>query len=151
MEYQVGQPGRMIYCRIDHGEDLLARLEEVCVRETIRCGWIQLFGGLRRTDLVIGPEEPTMPPDPVWSRLEDCREALGIGSVFWDGTTPKIHLHGALGHHGHTVTGCIRKLAEIYLLIEVVICEVTGIDVTRPWYEAGQFARPEFGRGGAVS
>ncbi len=144
MEYQCGRPGRVFYVRFDHGEDLLAKLQELCQQENIRCGWVQLFGGLLDTELVTGPQEPVMPPEPVWQRLDDSREVLGTGSIFWDAEEPKIHLHGALGHHGQTVTGCIRKRAQIYLLIEALLIEISGIQVNRPWYAPGQFNRPEF-------
>lgn len=146
MEYAQGKMGRVFYARFDHGEDLLAGLRELAEKESVRCGWFQIFGGLMEADVVTGPEEPVMPPKPVWEQVRDSREVLGVGSIFFDGSKPLLHVHGALGHHGETLTGCIREHSEIYLLIEAVIYEITGIDVTRPWYEQGGFNRPEFNK-----
>lgn len=95
-------------------------------------------------DVVIGPEQPVMPPTPVWQRVKDSREMLGIGSVFFDGNKPLLHVHASMGHHGSTLTGCVREHTEVYLLIEVVVYELRGMDISRPWYEQGGFNRPEF-------
>ena len=142
MEYQTGTTGRVFYARLDDGEDVHHCLTELVRKEQVRCGMFQAFGGLRRAGVVTGPKEPVMPPDPVWRNVEDTREILGMGSVFWEGDTPRIHLHAAMGHHGETLTGCLRKDSRVYLVIELLLTEVTGIEVTRPWWPAGGFNRP---------
>ncbi len=143
MDYRQGSIGRVFYIRFDHGEDLLEELGCLAEKEDIRCGWFQLFGGLHGVDVVTGPKEPVMPPEPVWERLETCRESLAAGSIFYDNDKPLIHLHAALGHHGETLTGCVRKRAEVYLVIEAVVYELRGMDISRPWFEKGGFNRPE--------
>jgi len=147
MKYQSGKAGRIFYARLDDGEDLHASLMEIARKERIRCAWLQIFGGLKKAGVVTGPREPIMPPDPVWKTLEDAREILGTGSIFWDRDRPLIHLHAALGHHGQTLTGCVRKDSMVYLVTEVLIMEIEGIDVSRPWFERGGFNRPAFGSG----
>jgi predicted DNA-binding protein with PD1-like motif len=82
-----------------------------------------------------------MPPEPVWSEVRGAREVLGTGTVFWDVNEPKIHLHAAMGHHGDTLTACVRKGTKVYLVLEVMIIELEGIEATRPWYEIGGFNR----------
>jgi predicted DNA-binding protein with PD1-like motif len=144
MEYQTGATGRVFYARLDDGEDMHHCLTELVRREGVRCGMVQVFGGLKSAGVVTGPKEPVMPPDPVWRNVEDAREILGIGSVFWEGDIPRIHLHAAMGHHGETLTGCLRKDSRVYLVIELLLMEVTGIDVTRPWWPVGGFNRPTF-------
>lgn len=144
MEYQTGATGRVFYARLDDGEDMHHCLTELVRREGVRCGMVQVFGGLKSAGVVTGPKEPVMPPDPVWRNVEDAREILGIGSVFWEGDTPRIHLHAAMGHHGETLTGCLRKDSRVYLVIELMLMEVTGIEVTRPWWPVGGFNRPTF-------
>ena len=145
MEYQAGNMGRVFYIRLDDGEDLHASIKEIAGKENIRCAWFQFFGGLKSAGVVIGPKEPVMPPDPVWASLRDAREILGTGTIFLDNEKPVIHIHAALGHHGETVTGCVRKDSIIYLVTELIIQEITGIDVTRPWFAEGGFNRPAFG------
>lgn len=144
MEYQSGKSGRVFYGRLDDGEDLHDGIRELVTRENVRCAWFQLFGGLRSAGVVIGPKEPVMPPDPVWEEVNDTREVLGTGSVFWDKEKPLIHLHAAMGHHGKTLTGCVRKDSRVYLVIEMMLVEITGIEVSRPWFEKGGFNRPTF-------
>ena len=82
-----------------------------------------------------------MPPEPVWKEVRGAREVLGTGTIFWDDNEPKIHLHAAMGHHGDTLTACVRKGTKVYLVLEVMIIELEGIDATRPWYEKGGFNR----------
>lgn len=146
MDYRSGQAGRAFSLRFDEGDDFLAGLQEVIIKEDIRCGWFWVIGGLRRAGVVTGPKEPVMPPDPVWRDLEGARETLASGSIFWDeNNQPKVHLHAALGHHGETVTACVRKGTTTYLVLEVCILEISGITASRPWYPAGGFNRLTFG------
>ena len=144
MEYRKGSIGRVFSVRFDEGDLFLEGLIDLVTRENIRSGWFHVLGGLREADVVTGPREPVMPPEPVWSEVRGAREVLGGGTVFWDGEDPKIHLHAAMGHHGETLTACVRKGTKVYLILEVVIFEIEGIDATRPWYEKGGFNRLTF-------
>lgn len=145
MEYRTGKVNRVFSIRFDEGEDFLEGMIELIKKENIRNGWFHVIGGVREIDLVIGPKEPVMPPDPVWQEMRDVRETLGSGSVSWDeNDEPRIHLHAALGHHGETVTGCLRKGSKVYLILEVILFEMTGFDAHRPWYPEGGFNRLTF-------
>jgi predicted DNA-binding protein with PD1-like motif len=144
MEYRKGSIGRVFSVRFDEGDLFLEGLLDLIRKEKIRCGWFHVLGGLREADVVTGPKEPTMPPEPVWSRVSGAREVLGTGSIFWDEDEPKIHLHAALGHHGDTLTACVRKGTRVYLVLEVLIVEIAEINATRPWYEKGGFNRLTF-------
>jgi len=142
MEYKSGMIGRLFFIRFDHGDDILSNLKQLIIKEGIKCGWFQFFGGLAKADVVIGPKEPTVPPDPVWQNINETREVMGTGSIFWDEKEPLLHMHAAMGHHGKTLTGCVRKQAEVYLVVEAVVYEITGMEVTRPWFPEGGFNRP---------
>jgi len=144
MEYQTGSTGRVFYVRFDDGDDMLEGLGRIIKNEDIQCAWLQIFGGLRSAGVVSGPRKPVVPPDPVWQDVGDTREILGTGSVFWDNGKPLVHLHAALGRHGDTLTGCVRKNTRVYLVVEVMIMELVGLDVTRPWFAQGGFNRPTF-------
>ncbi|MBW2506230.1 MAG: DNA-binding protein [Deltaproteobacteria bacterium] len=141
MEYRKGTIGRVFSVRFDEGDLFLEELIELIKKENIRQGWFHILGGLREADVVTGPKEPTMPPDPVWREVRGAREVMGTGSIFWDDNEPKIHLHAAMGHHGDTLTACVRKGTKVYLVLEVMIIEMTGFDAGRPWYEKGGFNR----------
>ena len=87
-----------------------------------------------------------MPPDPVWAEVDGAREVVGSGSVFWEGEEPRIHLHAAMGHHGETMTACVRRNTKVYLILEVILFELQGIGATRPFYPEGGFNRLTFGK-----
>ncbi len=130
--------------RFDQGDDLLAGLQELVVKENLRACWFQILGGLRQAGVVTGPKEPTMPPEPVWAEVDGAREVLGNGSIFWADNEPRIHLHAALGHHGETMTACVRRNTKVYLLLEVILFELQGITASRPFFAAGGFNRLSF-------
>jgi predicted DNA-binding protein with PD1-like motif len=144
MDYRKGTIGRVFTVRFDEGDLFLEGLLKIISEEKITSGWFHVLGGLREADVVTGPKEPVMPPEPVWSEVRGARETMGTGSIFWDGDEPKIHLHAALGHHGDTLTACVRKGTKVYLVLEVVIFEIDGINASRPWYEEGGFNRLTF-------
>jgi len=144
MDYRKGSIGRVFIVRFDEGDLFLEELLKIITEEKITNGWFHVLGGLREADVVIGPKEPVMPPEPVWSEVRGARETIGTGSIFWDGDEPKIHLHAALGNHGETLTACVRKGTKVYLVLEVVIFEINGIQASRPWYEEGGFNRLTF-------
>jgi len=144
MDYRTGSIGRVPMIRLDHGDDLLENLKEIVVKEIIKSAWFQILGGIRQAGVVTGPKQPIMPPEPVWRDVDEAREVVGSGSIFMDGEEPRIHLHAAMGHHGNTLTACIRKQTKVYLILEVILFELSGIDAGRPWYEQGGFNRLTF-------
>lgn len=145
MEYKTGNLGRVILARFDQGDDLLEGLKELVRKEDLRACWFQILGGLRQAGVVTGPKEPTMPPEPVWAEVDGAREVVGTGSVYWDGDVPRIHLHAAMGHHGETMTACIRRNTRVYLILEVILFELQGFEATRPYFVEGGFNRLTFG------
>ena len=58
MEYRTGSIGRVLTIRFDHGEDFLAGLREVILKEKICSAWFQVIGALDKAGVVIGPKEP---------------------------------------------------------------------------------------------
>jgi uncharacterized protein len=144
MEYRSGSVGRVFSIRFDEGDDFLGGLTDLVRKEEVRCAWFHVLGGLRQAEVVTGPREPVMPPEPVWASLAGARETLGSGSIYWDDEEPRIHLHAALGHHGETITACVRKGTKVYLVLEVLLIELLGLGGSRPWYGPGGFHRLTF-------
>lgn len=144
MEYRSGSIGRFFSVRFDDGDDFLQELQALIIKEKIRHGIFHIIGGMREADVVTGPKKPVMPPDPVWKDVREVKEVLGSGSIAWDGNEPKIHLHAAMGHHGDTLTACVRKGTKVYLVLEVYIFEISGINASRPWYDEGGFNKLTF-------
>jgi len=145
MEYTRGSIGRIFVLRFDHGDHFLSELSSFLKKENIRSAWFHMLGGIRRAEVVTGPEAPTVPPEPMWKKIDQAHEVIGLGSVFWENDEPKIHLHAALGHHGDTICACLRKNAEVYLILEVYLVEIAGVNARRPWYPEGGFNRLKFG------
>lgn len=144
MEYRTGSIERVLMIRFDDGDDVLEGLKSIVIKEKIQSCWFQILGGIRHTKAVTGPEKPVMPPTPVWCEVDGAREALGTGSIHFDGDEPRIHLHAALGHHGETMTACIREHTKVYLVLEVMLLELKGLNASRPWFDKGGFNQLTF-------
>lgn len=124
MQYQKGSIGRVIIAKVEHGDDLLVELKGLLQKEAIRAGIMFMIGALEAGSLVVGPETCSVPPNPVWKEFHDGREVLGIATVFTEDNKPAIHLHASLGRGENPLTGCIRKDAKVYLVVEVIIMEL---------------------------
>jgi predicted DNA-binding protein with PD1-like motif len=131
MEYQAGRPGRIIIARFKDGDDVLAGLMEIATRENIRAASFNLVGGMKKGRFVVGPESEEMPPVPVWRELTESHEAVGFGTIFWQGEQPKVHFHGAYGKHDSVKAGCMREGNEAFLVLEAVITEILDVDAVR--------------------
>lgn len=131
MEYRVGKPGRMIVLRLSEGDSLYHCVEETAKRENIKSASVLITGGIRKASVVLGPKEekPVITVD--MQPFEGPGETLGVGTLFSDDTGPKLHIHAGLGKRGETMIGCPRGGAEVFLILEVVIIEITGIDACR--------------------
>lgn len=124
MDYRKGSIGRIFAVSIDHGEDVLAELSGLAVKEEIRSAFFIMLGAMGSADLVTGPKDKVVPPTTVWSKFDDAREILGAGDIFWENAAPKIHLHGAAGNSMGITMGCIRKAAQAFMVLEVFIVEM---------------------------
>lgn len=125
MKYSQGKTGRIFVARFDNGDDLLEELKKLAETEKIEAGIIYIIGALKEASLVVGPQECTLPPVPVWRKFDDCREILGIGTLFRDDAgQPVLHLHGALCRGNATLMGCIREKAGVYLVAEAILLEM---------------------------
>jgi predicted DNA-binding protein with PD1-like motif len=131
VQYKQGSFGRVFVLKFEDKDDLLSEIKRVAVAEKIKVGTIMLLGGMRSAGLVSGPQEAAIPPEPMWNNFNDGREVLGFGTLFWNGSEPVLHLHGAIGRASETLTGCIRKESTVYLVIEAVITEIVGIDARK--------------------
>jgi predicted DNA-binding protein with PD1-like motif len=131
MQYQVGRPGRVIVARFSDGDDVIGGLAEICRKENLRAACFSLVGGMKRGRYVVGPETEEMPPIPVWRALEESHEAVGFGTVFWQGDQPKVHFHGTYGKHDSVRAGCLREGSETFLVLEAVITEILDVNAIR--------------------
>jgi predicted DNA-binding protein with PD1-like motif len=109
--------------RIDHGEDVIAELLELALKEDISSAFFLMLGAVSEAELVTGPKEKIVPPVTVWSSLSDVREIVGAGNIFRENGTPKVHLHAAAGSNKGITMGCVRKKAQAFMVVEIFIIE----------------------------
>lgn len=131
MEFKEARLGRLFLLKFAHGDDLLQEILKFAVSNTIRAAWLQFLGALKRGKLVSGPEKPELPPTPVWQEFSQAWEIIGVGNLFWEGDSPRLHIHGALGKGEATLTGCLRQETEVYLVAEALLLEITDVNVCR--------------------
>jgi len=58
-------------------------------------------------------------------------EVLGVGTLYCDDAGPKLHIHTAIGKGDETIVGCPRGGAKTFLILEVTIIEIEGIEAAR--------------------
>ena len=131
MKYRVGQMGRVIVARFEDREDILENIAAIAKKENIQSAVFNLIGGIKKRRIVVGPEEETLPPKPVWRDIQESTEVVGVGTIFWQENEPKIHFHGSFGKKDTVRVGCLRGASETFLVLEVIIFEIQGIDAKR--------------------
>jgi predicted DNA-binding protein with PD1-like motif len=131
MKYQVGDVGRCIVARFEDGDSILDKLVEIARKEDIRAAIVYLIGGITEATIVVGPDKEELPPNPVWRTLTESHEAAAIGTIFWEGNEPKIHVHGSYGKRDTVKVGCLRDKANTFLVLEAIILEITGVKAVR--------------------
>jgi uncharacterized protein len=132
MEYAVGRTGRIIVARLFEGEELYESIESIAKKEQIKSAAVLITGGIRKADVVVGPKTETPKIEPNFYSFAGPGEVLGVGTIYCDETDmPKLHLHAGLGRGNKHIIGCPRGGASIFLILEVTIIEITGIDAKR--------------------
>lgn len=142
MQYTEGQIGRVFVVRIDDGEDLLVSLRRFILDKGIEAGSIVFLGALMEGKMVTGPEKPVIPPDPHYVFFEGGWEVFGVGTIYPGEGGPHIHCHASVGRAGHALTGCLRERAVTYLIVEIVIYEITGLSARREFDKKMQLHLP---------
>jgi predicted DNA-binding protein with PD1-like motif len=131
MKYRVGRAGRVIVARLEDKDDIIASITAIAKKEGIRSAVFNLIGGIKSGNIVVGPEAEALPPIPVWRDIRESTEVVGVGTIFWQENEPKLHMHGSFGRRDTVKVGCLRGASETFLVLEVIIIEIEGIDATR--------------------
>ena len=127
MEYSKGSIKRVFLVRFDNNDILIEKVRELAQKERIACGFLLFLGALRKGHVVTGPKRPKIPPKPHWEGFNNAWEVMGMGTIIKGKKAPQVHIHGALGKGKKSLIGCIRKDSEIFLLVEALIIELSGI------------------------
>ena len=131
MEYSVGYAGRIIAARLFEGEDLYECIEQIAKTENINSAAVLITGGFRKANVVVGPktEKPKIVGD--YKDFVGPGEVLGVGTIYCDDEGPKMHIHTAIGKGDQPLVGCPRGGAKTFLIMEVTIIEIKGIQAAR--------------------
>ena len=131
MEYAVGRTGRIIAARLFEGEDLYESIHEIAVAENIKSAAVFITGGFREANVVVGPkqEEPTVIGE--FRAFAGPGEVLGVGTIYCDKKGPKLHIHTAIGKADEVMVGCPRDGTKTFLILEVTIIEIDGLNAER--------------------
>ena len=110
MKVSEGRIGRVFVIRLEDGDVIPECIEEFAEEKEISVGQVVLVGGIGGGDVVVGPRHSDkMPPDPVLLPVDGAHEVAGVGVLAPDEDgKPVLHIHGALGRSGKTLTGCLR-------------------------------------------
>lgn len=122
--------GRSFVVAFDHGDDFLTALDDFCVQNEVRSGFVRFIAGFREVNLVGACDKLENPDKPVWDKVHlENVEAHGTGDLAWDETAgkvaPHIHVsaglktHAATGYTSHLLGGTVQFLTEMHV-IEVV-------------------------------
>jgi len=133
MKYKAGKSGRIFIGKLEDKEDILDAIIDIAKKENIKSAIFYLIGGIKQGKIVVGPETEQMPPVPVWRDINESTEMLGIGTIFWWENEPKIHFHGAFGKRDNVKIGCLRGESSTFLVLELIIIEIKGIDAKREY------------------
>lgn len=134
MQYSQGGIGRAFSIRLEHGEPMPETLERFLAEKEVTCGVAIMVGGAEHgSKFVVGPEDgEQMPPRPMVNTLQGVHEAAAVGTVFPDESgKPVLHMHAAFGREDQTRSGCIRAGISTWQILEIVVLELTGVEMVR--------------------
>jgi hypothetical protein len=131
MEYAVGKTNRIIAARLYEGEDLYECIETIAKKENVRSAAVFITGGFRKANVVVGPKQEKPKIVGSFKEFNGPGEVLGVGTIYCDDEGPKMHMHTAIGKGDDTVVGCPRGGAKTFLILEVTIIEIDGIEARR--------------------
>ncbi|MGB2599427.1 MAG: DUF296 domain-containing protein [Candidatus Omnitrophota bacterium] len=131
MEYSRGSIGRIFLVKFEHGDNLLEEIKKLINKENISAATVSFIGALSGGDIVTGPKETKLPPEPNFMTFKDGREVIGFGTIIKKDGEPSVHVHSSLGRGEDVLTGCLRNNVEVFVTIEAVITELNDVNATR--------------------
>jgi len=131
LKYSEGSLRRVFALTFEHGDTLIDRLVEFVKEQGVRNGYIFFLGALGEGRIVTGPKDLELPASPMWGEFEDGREIIGVGSVAWEGDTPRVHVHIGAGRGGDVLLGCLREGGRVHIVMEAVLFEVAFESLSR--------------------
>ena len=133
MKATEGKIGRVFVIRLEDGDVVPDCLESFAAQNKINVGFVNIIGGIGGGKIVTGPRDShEMPPTPIVLPVDGVHEISGTGVLApGEDGRPQLHLHASLGRAGKTTTGCLRPGVKTWLVGEVVLCEILGVESKR--------------------
>ena len=131
MQYTKGTIGRVFLVKFQDGDILIDNLSALAKQEQIKAASVIFIGALKQGDLVTGPKQPVIPPEPNKVVFKDGWEVMGIGTIFTNPKGPQIHIHASMGKRNKVLTGCLRGKSKVFLVIEAIIMELKGVKASK--------------------
>ena len=133
MKATQGKVGRVFVLRLEDGDVVPECIERFAAEECIHVGQVLLLGAFGEGAVVAGPRTTKKSPvEPLLLPVDGVHETLGVGFIAPDEKgTPRLHIHGALGRAGNTLTGCLRNGVTAWLVAEAVVTELLVDNVSR--------------------
>jgi predicted DNA-binding protein with PD1-like motif len=141
MKVSEGRIGRVFVMRLEDGDVVPECIERFAEDNRLSVGQVVLVGGIGDGEVVVGPRHSDeMPPEPVLLPIDGAHEVAGVGVLAPDDEgKPVLHIHGALGRSGKTLTGCLRPGVITWLVAEAIIYEILDVKATRVYDSASEF------------
>jgi predicted DNA-binding protein with PD1-like motif len=134
MKYSEGKIGRIFTLRLENGDKLPDIIEKFALEKKINSALVLYLGGANKTSkVVVGPKDSnSVSPIPMVTSLKGISESHGLGTIFLnEKKIPILHMHASFGRKTKTITGCVRKGVNIWLVGEIVILEILNTTGTR--------------------
>lgn len=133
MKAAEGRLGRVFVVRLEEGDIIPRCLEEYAWEKNIKVALVTMISGIGEGNVVSGPKESNkMPIDPIITAVEGAHEMVAAGLIASDEEgKPKLHIHGVLARSGKVMGGCLRMGVKTWLVGEVVIIEILGVEGKR--------------------
>ena len=133
MQSSEGRLGRIFILRLEDGDRLNDTIEDFA-RERQRSHGLAFFlgGSGDGSKVVVGPEADREDIIPMIYHLRGSQEVLALGILIPSEVgAPILHIHAAAGREGKATVGCTRAGLEVWLIGEVVLLEILGIEAAQ--------------------
>ncbi len=134
MKYSEGNIGRIFIIRLENGDKLPDSIEKFAQKHKINSAIVFYLGGANKgSKIIVGPKNnESAHPIPMVRLLKGISETQGLGTIFLnEKDIPILHMHASFGRKNKTITGCIRKGIDIWLVGEIIILEILGCNSIR--------------------
>ena len=125
--------GRVFVIRLEDGDIVPTCIEQFAREQGVAVGVVVLLGGIGGGQIVVGPRDSqAVPPEPMLLPVDGAHEVAAVGLLAPgpDGRSV-LHIHGALGRSGQTMTGCLRPGVKTWLVGEAVLQELLDCPAQR--------------------